>query len=272
MERMNSEMELSKFRDEEDKTPGLAELNEKCEKAKFLAQLSLRFEKYEDAIIYVDEIIKHEENELSEEDRDLFVSAYRIFINEKRNAWRTVFINENAEKEQKTKFSPMLNEIRGTYEDIIQKACEKLIYCINEYIINKTHSVEGKSFFLKVKADHYRYLAEISTGQNLRKYIENALQFYNDAYIASAELSPLNNIRLGIALNDSVFHYEVLNSSYKALEIATQSLNDALEELNGKSYEALEDNKMKESFVTIQMIKDNIHTWYEEMENELTKK
>jgi 14-3-3 protein epsilon len=268
MERMNSEVELSKLEEFQSELF----VNDKYEKAKFLAQLCLKFEQYENAIEYVDEIIKIKEDELTSEERDLFISAYRVFINEKRTAWRSIFITENTEKEQKSKYTPLLNEIRTNYEDIIQKACEKLIFCVTNYIIKKTNSVEGKAFFLKVKADHYRYLAEISTGQNLRKYIENSLQFYHDAYVASVDLNPLNNIRLGIALNNSVFHYEVLNNSYRALEIATESLNLALENLGHFSADRLEDPKIKESLVTIQMIKDNIHTWYEEMESDLNKK
>ena len=263
-------VELSNDRKLEDEV--LLTDNDGYEKVKYLANLSLKYEQYEDSLFYVDEMVKIKEGELTEEERDLFVSAYRIFINEKRTAWRNIYIAEAKEKEDKSKYTPIMNEIRIQYEDIITKACEKLIYCINTYIIKKTNSPEGKAFFLKVKADHFRYLAEISNGQNLRKYIENALQFYNGAYIESFSLKPLNSIRLGIALNNSVFHYEVLNSSIKALEIATETLNNALEELNSYSAEELENEKTKDSFVIIQMIKDNIHHWYNEMEQEIKLK
>jgi 14-3-3 protein epsilon len=242
------------------------------EKVKYLAHFALKFEQYEDALFYVDKMIQEKQGELTEDERDLFVSAYRIFINEKRTAWRNIYISEVKEKEDKTKYIPIMNEIRIQYEDIIIKACEKLIYCINTYIIKKTASLEGKAFFLKVKADHFRYLAEISTGQNLRKYIENSLQFYNESYIISKSLKPLDNIRLGIALNYSVFHYEVLNNSIKALEYATETLSTALEELNSYSASELENDKTKDSFVIIQMIKDNIHQWYTEMETEMKRK
>src|SRR4051812_42849131 len=137
MDRFSSEM-VDLSRHEETKRNDYAHPEEKFEKSKYLAQICLRFEQYEDAIQYVDELIKIKENELTEEERDLFVSAYRIYINEKRTAWRSIFIAESTEKEQKSKYTPLLNEIRISYEETIQNVCEKLIYCINTYIIKKT--------------------------------------------------------------------------------------------------------------------------------------
>lgn len=40
--------------------------------------------------------------------------------------------------------------------------------------------------------------------------------------IALAELAPTHPIRLGLALNFSVFHYEILNSPDKACNLAKQ--------------------------------------------------
>ena len=68
--------------------------------------------------------------------------------------------------------------------------------------------------------DYYRYMAESVTGDKLAEVAEKALEFYNKAQVEAEKLPVYNSIRLGLALNFSVFHYEVKNNSAKACEIA----------------------------------------------------
>lgn len=64
--------------------------------------------------------------------------------------------------------------------------------------------------------------------QILRKYIffiknfNNVIMFGVLKDIAAADMAPTHPIRLGLALNFSVFYYEILNSSDKACNMAKQ--------------------------------------------------
>jgi len=67
------------------------------------------------------------------------------------------------------------------------------------------------------KGDYHRYLAEFATGNDRKEAAENSLVAYKAANeIAIEGLPPTHPIRLGLALNFSVFYYEILNSPDRA--------------------------------------------------------
>ncbi len=70
------------------------------------------------------------------------------------------------------------------------------------------------------KGDYQRYLAEFATGNDRKEAAENSLVAYKAASdIAMIELPPTHPIRLGLALNFSVFYYEILNSPDRACRL-----------------------------------------------------
>lgn len=70
------------------------------------------------------------------------------------------------------------------------------------------------------KGDYHRYLAEFATGNDRKEAAENSLVAYKTATdLAMSELPPTHPIRLGLALNFSVFYYEILNSPDRACRL-----------------------------------------------------
>lgn len=70
---------------------------------------------------------------------------------------------------------------------------------------------------LSRKGDYHRYKAEFATGNDRKEAAENSLVAYKAANdIALTELPSTHPIRLGLALNFSVFYYEILNSPDRA--------------------------------------------------------
>lgn len=64
------------------------------------------------------------------------------------------------------------------------------------------------------KGDYCRYQAEFATGNARKEAAEESLLAYKTASdTAVIELPPTHPIRLGLALNFSVFYYEILNSA-----------------------------------------------------------
>ena len=70
--------------------------------------------------------------------------------------------------------------------------------------------------------DYYRYIAENAKDAKLEEVKTKALESYDKAN--KIDLAPCNPIKLGLALNFSVFHYEVMKNHKKACELADKAL------------------------------------------------
>merc|ERR1712178_318112 len=96
-------------------------------------------------------------------------------------------------------------------------------------LIPKASSGESKVFYQKMKADYYRYIAEFSDGDKKTKAAESARAAYDDAQkVAEKDLAVTHPIRLGLALNFSVFQYEVLQNPDEACKMARTAFEDAI--------------------------------------------
>merc|ERR1712187_357136 len=107
------------------------------------------------------------------------------------------------------------------------------------------------------KGDYHRYLSEFQTGATRKSSASSALDAYQAASgVASADLAPTHPIRLGLALNFSVFYYEILNSPDRACHIAKQAFDDAIAELD-----TLSEESYKDSTLIMQLLRDNLTLW-----------
>jgi len=77
------------------------------------------------------------------------------------------------------------------------------------------------------------------------------------------QLAPTNPIRLGLALNFSVFYYEVMNSPERACNLAKQAFDDAIAELD-----TLTEDSYKDSTLIMQLLRDNLTLWTSDMEDQ----
>lgn len=79
------------------------------------------------------------------------------------------------------------------------------------------------------KGDYHRYLAEFAIGDQRKDSADQSLEAYKAATeVATTDLAPTHPIRLGLALNFSVFYYEILSSPDQACHLAKQAFDDAI--------------------------------------------
>merc|ERR1712032_844847 len=146
--------------------------------------------------------------------RNLLSVAYKNAVGSRRAAWRIITSVEQKEKtkgnEEQAKFA---KEYCAKVEAELQEICDKILALLEDNLIKKAESGESKVFYQKMKADYYRYIAEFKDGDAKSKAAENARAAYQEAAdVAAKDLAVTHPIRLGPALNYSVFQYEVLGS------------------------------------------------------------
>merc|ERR1712039_298175 len=110
----------------------------------------------------------------------------------------------------------------------LQKICDTILGLLDNTLIGKAGNGESKVFYQKMKADYYRYIAEFTEGDKKAKAAESARQAYEEAHtVACKDLAVTHPIRLGLALNFSVFQYEVLSNPDEACKMARTAFEDA---------------------------------------------
>jgi 14-3-3 protein epsilon len=160
------------------------------------------------------------------------------------------------EKSQNSKNLHLVTELKEKLETELTEWCERMLKLIDNYLIKRANSAESKVFYLKMKGDYYRYIAEFSSGEKHNQVASNSLNSYKEASNLAAELACTNPIKLGLALNFSVFYYEVMNDPATACQIANQAFQEGIQQL-----EKIEDDQYKDSTTILQLLKENIDMW-----------
>ncbi|XP_049917432.1 14-3-3 protein beta/alpha-like [Epinephelus moara] len=217
------------------------------------AKLAEQAERYEDMAENM-KVVTENGDELSNEERNLLSVAYKNVVGARRSSWRVLSSVglKSCEKKQ-----DIVKEYKAEVEKELQEICNNVLKLLDNYLIVNAKNPESKVFYLKMKGDYYRYLAEVASGEDKQKTIENSQMAYGEAFeISKTDMDPTHPIRLGLALNFSVFYYEILNSPDKACELAKKAFDDAIAELD-----QLNEESYKDSTLIMQLLRDNLTLW-----------
>jgi len=230
----------------------------------YKAKLAEQAERY-DEMVDAMKMVAQLDVELTVEERNLLSVAYKNVIGARRASWRIVSsIEQKEESKSADEKVLMIKNYRHAIEKELRDVCQDILNIIDEHLIPAATSGESKVFYYKMKGDYHRYLAEFATGNDRKEAAENSLVAYKAASdIAMTELPPTHPIRLGLALNFSVFYYEILNSPDRACRLAKAAFDDAIAELD-----TLSEESYKDSTLIMQLLRDNLTLWTSDMQAE----
>ncbi|MGH0134847.1 UNVERIFIED_CONTAM: hypothetical protein FKN15_011633 [Acipenser sinensis] len=219
------------------------------------AKLAEQAERYDDMAASM-KAVTEQGAELSNEERNLLSVAYKNVVGARRSAWRVI-----SSIEQKTegtdKKLQMVKEYREKVEAELREICNDVLGLLDKYLIANSTNPESKVFYLKMKGDYYRYLAEVAEGDAKKQTIESSQGAYQEAFeISKKDMQPTHPIRLGLALNFSVFYYEILNSPEQACTLAKTAFDEAIAELD-----TLNEDSYKDSTLIMQLLRDNLTSY-----------
>ena len=224
----------------------------------FLTRVEEQAERFEDMVTFLEEAISLKKGEdFTIDERNLLSVGFKNLIGSQRGAIRTIGAIEQNPKYQK--FGDALAAYKKKIEKELYDQCMKIVNIVKNKCFGLASDDESKAFFYKMIGDYYRYVAESAHDTTLDQVKNGALDGYNNADKFSKSLNACNPIRLGLALNFSVFHYEVMNDHKKACELGEAALTEALEKIDDVDEETFRDAKS-----IIELLKENLSLWKEE--------
>ncbi|GKT83019.1 hypothetical protein Ct61P_00869 [Colletotrichum tofieldiae] len=212
--------------------------------------------------------------ELSVDERNLLSVAYKNVVGTRRASWRIISsIEQKEESKGSDKHVGTIREYRTKIETELEQVCQDVLDVLDDSLIPTPRLASPRSSTTRFhvdpgagtnrcvaqsrKGDYHRYLAEFASGEKRKGAATAAHEAYKSATdVAQTELTPTHPIRLGLALNFSVFYYEILNSPDRACHLAKQAFDDAIAELDSLSEESYRD-----STLIMQLLRDNLTLW-----------
>ena len=229
------------------------------EREVFRIRLSEQAERYDEMVELMKQLISHGQK-LSVEERNYLSVAYKNVIGVRRAAWRILCSIEGKEmdimKGEESKELEVIAEYKVCIEKELDAICLEVLSLLDESVIPSDPEYEARVFYYKMKGDYLRYKAEYKRGDEKQPIAEQALAAYKSANELTGELIPTHPIRLGLALNFSVFYYEILNQPKDACKLANTAFNEAISELN-----SLPEDKYNDSALIMQLLRDNLTLW-----------
>ena len=227
-------------------------MSDKYEKQVYLAMLAEQCSRYEDMMAFLEDMVKAKSEDLSSDERNLLSIAYKNTISLDRQAIRTLLAYESKEaKKAESPYLDYIKEYKAKVQKELEDLCNKINSTIDANLLPKATTDEAKVFYHKMKGDYCRYIAENVDGDTKKKYSDQGLAAYNAALDAAKNIDYKNPVKLGLALNLSVFYYEVVGNKDDTLSKSKEALAGADEE----------EDEVKDAMSIVNLLEENLGMW-----------
>lgn len=151
----------------------------------YMAKLAEQAERYEEMVEFMEKVSNSlGSEELTVEERNLLSVAYKNVIGARRASWRIISsIEQKEESRGNEEHVNSIREYRSKIENELSKICDGILKLLDSKLIPSATSGDSKVFYLKMKGDYHRYLAEFKTGAERKEAAESTLTAYKAAQV-----------------------------------------------------------------------------------------
>ena len=151
----------------------------------YMAKLAEQAERYEEMVQFMEKVTAEAE-ELTVEERNLLSVAYKNVIGARRASWRIISsIEQKEESRGNEDHVATIRGYRSKIESELSSICDGILRLLDSRLIPSATSGDSKVFYLKMKGDYHRYLAEFKTGAERKEAAESTLAAYKSAQVRS---------------------------------------------------------------------------------------
>lgn len=225
----------------------------------YLARLAESSERYDDMCAIMSRLVS-QFGTLSLEERNLLSVAFKNVVGARRSSWRQLQGDADASAPEQSRLS---SQFKKAVEGELENLCKQVLDLLEKQLLTATGlDAESQVFYLKMAGDYYRYLSEFKpkaadAPADPSTHEGKAAQNYSKAMdLATEHLPSTHPIRLGLALNYSVCHYEILHDPTAACNLARSAFDEAIKKLD-----TLDESSYKDSTLILQLLRDNLTLW-----------
>lgn len=147
----------------------------------YMTKLAEQAERYDEMAAFMEKLVLSSTPavQLSVEERNLLSVAYKNVIGALRAAWRIVSsIEQKEEGRQNDDHVSLVKDYRSTVESELSDVCANILKLLDSHLIPSASATESKVFYLKMKGDYHRYLAEFKFGDEKKEAAEFTMLAY----------------------------------------------------------------------------------------------
>ncbi|XBH84907.1 hypothetical protein VPH35_072965 [Triticum aestivum] len=166
----------------------------------YMAKLAEQAERYEEMVEFMERVAKATGGagpgeELSVEERNLLSVAYKNVIGARRASWRIISsIEQKEEGRGNDAHAATIRSYRSKIEAELAKICDGILALLDSHLVPSAGAAESKVFYLKMKGDYHRYLAEFKSGGERKEAAESTMNAYKAAQAFDEAISELDSL------------------------------------------------------------------------------
>jgi len=196
--------------------------------------------------------------QLDKNGRVLFQAGYKQIIDSMRDSLG--YLTQYLDMESGLGHNEMAKAIQDRKDTIVEQLilmCKEAITTIDQSLLPACSDDKSYIFFIKYKADLYRYISEYSDDTDSVSAANQAEQLYRKALdMGETALVKTEPTWLSLILNAAVFQYEIRHN----VELATEMLEKAISDCDS-SFQDLSPDEQKESANLNIIMRTNLTNW-----------